>query len=73
MSKRKTSKAEVLVADNDDATEWCHENGAHVMFSKDGCVVSTPLILMRAGQVQTANSLVLAVREIQKARNQERQ
>ena len=72
MSKPKAKK-EALVADNDEATEWCHENGAHVMFSKDGIVITTPHGLMVAGRCETAPSLVQAVRIIQKARSQERQ
>lgn len=74
---------ETLVADNDDATEWCHEKRAHVIFGKHGCVVTVlgiGVLDSTAGvaaekmtDVMVGRSLVEAVRKIQRARNQGRQ
>ena len=67
------AKADALVADNDEALEWCHENGAHVVFNAENCVVALGPKLLTKSVTKSAVSLRDAVREIQEARNQERQ
>jgi hypothetical protein len=67
------SKADALVADNEEAIEWCHENGAHVVFNEENCVVSITFNRLTKSITKSGVSLRDAVREIQEARNQERQ